>query len=283
MVDGASYLEVDFPSGLKVDGRVIATDPDSDLAVIKVEVSADDLIPLALGNSDQLQVGQPVVAIGNPFGLTSTMTTGIVSALGRTMESMRQSPGGSFFSAAGLIQTDAAINPGNSGGPLLDTMGRVIGINRAIQTNQTVVASEPGNIGIGFAVPINIVKRVVPFLIADGKFDYPYMGMSSLDNLSLRIEKALGVESSQGAYVTSVVSGGPAEAAGLKAGSQATSIQGLNKGGDWIVAVDGNPVKDFNEFLSYLVMNKQPGEMVTMTILRDGNQMDVQVTLGKRP
>jgi len=283
VVDGATSLEVDFPSGVKVEGRVIAKDPDSDIAVIEVKVAKEELVPLALGDSDQLKVGQPVVAIGNPFGLTSTMTTGIVSALGRTMESMRQSPGGNFFTASGLIQTDAAINPGNSGGPLLDTLGQVIGINRAIQTNQTVIDNEPGNIGIGFAIPINIVRRVVPSLITDGKFDYPYLGLSSLDNLSLRVLQALGVEKSDGAYVTSVITGGPAEKAGLIAGSETTSIQGLNKGGDWIIAVDGQPVKDFNEFLSYLVMNKRPGEIVTVTIIRNGEKLDLQVTLDKRP
>jgi S1-C subfamily serine protease len=283
VVDGANSLEVDFPSGLKVEGNVVAKDPDSDLAVIKVNAPAEVLVPLALGNSDQLKVGQQVIAIGNPFGLTSTMTTGIVSALGRTMESMRQSPGGSFFTAAGAIQTDAAINPGNSGGPLLDTLGEVVGINRAIQTTQTIQASEPGNIGIGFAVPINIVKRVVPFLIKEGKFDYPYMGLSSLDNMSLHILKALGVDKEMGAYVTSVVTGGPAEKGGIKAGSETTSIQGLAKGGDWIVAIDGQPVNSFGEFLNYLIMNKQPGETVTLTVLRNGDKVDLQVILDKRP
>jgi S1-C subfamily serine protease len=283
VVDGATSLEVDFPSGLKVEGKVVAKDPDSDLAVVKVDVPADQLVPLALGNSDLLKVGQQVIAIGNPFGLTSTMTTGIVSALGRTMESMHQSPGGSFFTAAGAIQTDAAINPGNSGGPLLDTLGEVVGINRAIQTTQTIQSSEPGNIGIGFAVPINIVKRVVPFLIKDGKFDYPYMGLSSLDNMSLHILKALDLENSNGAYVTNVVSGGPADKAGVLAGSHATSIQGLNKGGDWIVAIDGQPVKSFGDFLNYLIMTKQPGETATITVMRGGEKVDLQVTLEKRP
>jgi 2-alkenal reductase len=283
VVDGATALEVDFPSGLKVDGSVIAKGPDSDLAVIKVNVPSEELVPLALGNSDQLKVGQQVIAIGNPFGLTSTMTTGIVSALGRTMESMRQAPGGSFFTASGLIQTDAAINPGNSGGPLLDTLGSVIGINRAIQTSQSIVSSEPGNIGIGFAVPINIVKRVVPFLIEEGKFDYPYLGLSSLDNMPLRFMKALEIENGNGAYVTSVATGGPADRAGIIAGTEATSIQGLNKGGDWIVAIDGQPVQNFGEFLNYLIMNKQPNETVTITVLRGGEKIDLQVTLDKRP
>lgn len=283
VIDGANSLEVDFPSGEKVEGTVVAKDPDSDIAVVKVNVPASDLVPLTLGDSDQLKVGEAVIAIGNPFGLTSTMTTGIVSALGRTMESMHQAPGGSYFTAAGLIQTDAAINPGNSGGPLLDTNGEVIGINRAIQTTQTVQSSESGNIGIGFAVPINIVKRVIPSLIQNGKFDYPYLGLSSVEDLSLDKLKALGVDKSEGAYVVSIVSGGPADKAGIKAGTETTSIQGLNKGGDWIVAVDGQAVKDFDEFLNFLLMHKQPGDTATITVLRNGEKQDIQVTLEKRP
>ena len=283
VVEGATDLEVDFPSGFKVRGRVIATDTDSDIAVIKIDAPADQLLPLPLGDSDALRVGEPVVAIGNPFGLSSTMTAGIVSAKGRTMESMRQSPGGNFFTAAGLIQTDAPINPGNSGGPLLDLQGNVIGINRAIQTSSSVYTAEAGNIGIGFAIPINIVKRVVPELIASGYFDYPYLGLSSLDNISLMVMEELGLNDPNGAYITSIVANGPAERAGLQAGNQATSIEGLYKGGDWIIAVDGLRIRNFDEFLTYLVMNKRPGETVVLTIVRDGKQLDVSVKLDKRP
>lgn len=283
VVEGATDLEVDFPSGLKVRGEVIATDKDSDIAVIKIDVPADQLLPLPLGDSDALRVGDPVIAIGNPFGLSSTMTYGIVSAKGRTMESMRQSPSGTFFTAAGLIQTDAPINPGNSGGPLLDLQGNVIGINRAIQTSSSILGGEAGNIGIGFAIPINIVKRVVPELISKGYFDYPYLGLSSLDNISLMVMEELGLSDSNGAYVTSIVSNGPADRAGMRAGNQPTSIDGLYRGGDWIIAIDGIRVRNFDEFLTYLVMNKRPGETVTLTIVRDGKQMDVQVKLDRRP
>jgi S1-C subfamily serine protease len=283
VVEGATDLEVDFPSGLKVRGEVIATDTDSDIAVIKISASPDQLLPLPLGDSDALQVGNPVVAIGNPFGLSSTMTSGIVSAKGRTMESMRQSPAGNYFTAAGLIQTDAPINPGNSGGPLLDLQGNVVGINRAIQTNSSVIGGEAGNIGIGFAIPINIVKRVVPELISSGSYDYPYLGLSSLDNISLMVMEELGLQDSYGAYITSIVSNGPAERAGLRAGDQATSIEGLYKGGDWIIAVDGMRIRNFDEFLTYLIMNKRPGDTVVMTIVREGKQMDVSVELDRRP
>ena len=284
VVEDATDLEVDFPSGIKVRGTVIASDSDSDLAVIKVEVPAEDLFPLELGDSSALQVGETVIAIGNPFGLSSSMTVGIVSALGRTLESMHQSPSGGYFSTSDVIQTDAAINPGNSGGPLLNIEGQVIGINRAIQTTGTSNGSgESGNIGIGFAIPINIVKKVVPELIANGSYDYPYLGLSSRDQLSLIEMEALGLENVSGAYIVSVVEGGPADKAGLIGGSVETDIPNLPAGGDVILAIDGMKVNTFSEFLSYLIQYKSPGDKVTLSILRDGENMDLEVTLGSRP
>ena len=160
VVDGASIMEVDFPSGYKTRAKVIGTDTDSDIAVLQVEAPANELFPVTLGNSDEVQVGQVVLAIGNPYGLNSTMTIGIVSALGRTLDSLHTTSAGSTYTAGDLIQTDAAINPGNSGGPLLNLAGEVIGINRAIQTSGSSLTGESGNIGIGFAISINIVKRV---------------------------------------------------------------------------------------------------------------------------
>ena len=177
VIEDAVDFEIDFPSGEKVHGEVIGSDLDSDIAVIKVDVPSDVLVPLTLGSSDSLRVGQPVVAIGNPYGYKSTMTLGIVSAKGRTLESIRESPSGGLFSAGALIQTDASINPGNSGGPLLNLSGDVIGINRAIKTNIASQLGELENSGIGFAVTVDIVKRVVPELIANGKYDYPYLGI----------------------------------------------------------------------------------------------------------
>ncbi len=173
VVEGARDLEVDFPSGMKIRGEVVGTDLDSDLAVIKVNAPEESLFPLPLGDSNQLKIGQSVIAIGNPFGLTGTMTLGIVSARGRTLDSLRQSLEGGNFVAGGIIQTDAAINPGNSGGPLLNLYGEVIGINRAIRTDNSNASGEPTNSGIGFAIPINIVKRVAPVLIEKGSYDYP--------------------------------------------------------------------------------------------------------------
>jgi S1-C subfamily serine protease len=283
VVEGARQVEVDFTSGYKVYGTVIGTDLDSDLAVVKVDVPAAELFPLPLGDSSALQVGQTVIAIGNPFGLSGTMTTGIISALGRTLDSLRDAPTGGFFTAGDIIQTDAAINPGNSGGPLFDLNGRVIGINRAIRTTGFTNSGEPVNSGIGFAISINIVKRVVPKLITEGKYDYPYLGISSVDELSLPEIEALGLTSFTGAYVSSVTPNGPADKAGLRAGTQPTSLAGLEAGGDLIIAIDGIGIQRFDDLLRYLINNKGPGETVILTILRGEEQMDLTVTLGKRP
>lgn len=283
VVEVAREVEVHFPSGLKVYGEVIGVDLDSDLAVIKVDVDPDDLHPLPLGDSDQLRVGQTVVAIGNPFGLSGTMTVGIVSARGRTLESIRQTEGGAFFTAGDLIQTDASINPGNSGGPLLNLNGEVIGINRALRTGGNGIFSTSSNTGIGFAVSSNIVKRVVPTLKKGLTFDYPYLGLSSLESLTLANAELLGLPTANGAYVLDVVPGGPADKAGLKAGSQATQVAGLYAGGDLIIRVDNVDVLEFSDLLSYLMLNKNPGETMDMVILRNGEEKTITITLGKRP
>jgi 2-alkenal reductase len=282
VVEGAQQLEVDFTSGYKIYGTVIGTDLDSDLAVVKVNAPASELHPLPLGDSSSLNVGQTVIAIGNPFGLSGTMTTGIVSALGRTLDSARDAPSGGFFTAGDIIQTDAAINPGNSGGPLFNLNGQVIGVNRAIRTTNFTENGEPVNSGIGFAIAINIVKRVVPVLITEGRYDYPYLGISSIDELNLPQIEALGLQSFTGAYVTSVAPDGPADQAGIRAGGETTS-EGLNAGGDLIIAIDGQGIKSFDGLLQYLINNKAPGETVTLTVLRGQEQLDVPVTLGKRP
>jgi 2-alkenal reductase len=285
VVAGAAKVEVDFSSGYKTYGTVIGIDLDSDLAVIKVDAPAEELHPLTLGDSDQLKVGQMVIAIGNPFGLSGTMTTGIISALGRTLESAHTTPDGYFFYAGDIIQTDAALNPGNSGGPLFNLNGEVIGINRAIQTTNYTLTGDPVNSGIGFAISINIIKRVVPVLIKEGNYDYPYLGISCLDDkyFSLDVIEALGLKSYTGAYVLSVVSGGPADQAGLHAGDRASSIQGLKAGGDLITAIDGQPVRLFDDLMRYLFNHKSPGDTVTLTILRGDQQLDLIITLDKRP
>lgn len=283
VVEGLEDLEVDFSSGFKTRGEVIAIDTDSDLAIIKVDAPPEELFPLTLGDSSGLKVGQTVIAIGNPFGLTGTMTTGIISALGRTLESMRDAPGGSTFTAGDIIQTDTAINPGNSGGPLLNLKGEVIGVNRAIRTFNFTVGEEPLNSGIGFAVAINIVKRVAPVLIKDGEYAYPYIGISSLPEISLLAMEELDLPQSTGAYVTTVTPGGPAERAGLRAGSQPTDLALLNAGGDLIIAIDNQPVRTFGDLLAYLINYKSPGDKVVLTILRGDQKVNVELTLDKRP
>ena len=283
VVEGATQVEVDFTTGYKIYGTVIGTDLDSDLAIFKVNAPASELLPVPLGDSNSLNVGQTVVAIGNPFGLSGTMTTGVISALGRTLNSQRGAPSGGFFTAGDIIQTDAAINPGNSGGPLFNLNGEVIGVNRAIRTTNYTGSGDPINSGIGFAIAINIVKRVTPVLIAEGKYDYPYLGISSIDELSLPQIEALGLQSFTGAYVTSVTPNGPADKAGIRAGDQTTSVQGLGAGGDLIIAIDGQTTQRFDDMLRYLINNKSPGDTVVLTVLRGEEQIDITVTLGKRP
>ena len=283
VVEGANVIEVRFTSGFMGYGTVVGTDLDSDIAVVKVDGSADEFHPVPLGDSDALSVGQTVVAIGNPFGLDTTMTVGIVSALGRTLDSAHQSPDGNLFTAGDIIQTDAAINPGNSGGPLFNINGEVIGVNRAIISNATTTTGQPTNSGIGFAVSVNIVKRVVPVLIDKGKYDYPYLGISSIDSLTLEMVEALGLKSYTGAYVTNVATGGPADKAGIIAGNQATGLRGLLSGGDLIVAIDGREIRTFDELLSYLITHKGPGDTVILTVLRGEEKTDISITLEKRP
>lgn len=283
VVEGAKSIEIDFASGLKAVGKVIGTDLDSDLAVIEVKVDANELVPLVLGDSEQVKVGQTVIALGNPFGLSGTMTRGIVSAKGRTLESIRPAGTNTFFSSGDIIQTDASINPGNSGGPLLNLAGEVIGINRAIRTTGTTVTGDPVNSGIGFAIPINVVKKAVPSLIATGKYDYPYLGITFRSELSLAEIEALKLPRSTGAYIIELAPGGPGEQAGLKPATQSIGIAGLKGGGDLVIGVDGRPVRVFNDLIGYILTNKSPGDKVTLKILRGTEEKEVVLTLGKRP
>lgn len=283
VIEEAKTVEVRFTTGYMSYGEVIGTDLDSDLAIVKVDAPAEELHPLPLGDSNLLQVGQTVVAIGNPFGLESTMTVGIISALGRTLDAIHATPDGRPFTAGDIIQTDAAINPGNSGGPLFNINGEVIGVNRAIRTESATANGQPVNSGIGFAISINMVKRVTPVLIATGKYDYPYLGISSMDSLTLDSVRALGLKTYTGAYVTEVISDGPAAAAGIKAGSTPTNISGLFGGGDLIIAIDNKTIRTFDELIAYLITNKGPGDTVVLTVLRGEEKVDIAITLGKRP
>ncbi len=287
VVAGETKVEVDFTNGQKVYGNVAGEDQYSDLAIVKVDPSGLSLQPLSMGDSKTLQVGQIVVAIGNPFGLNSTMTTGIISALGRTLQSGNTTVSGANFSSGDIIQTDAPLNPGNSGGPLLNLNGEVIGVNSAIRTDSSTTSGEPTNSGIGFAISVNTVKRVIPSLISKGKYDYPYLGISSPgSDLTLDVINVLDLKSTTGAYVTDVVSGGPADKAGIRAGTTPITQQGysgLYAGGDLIIAADGQKINNFDDLVTYLALNKAPGDTVTLTIMRGDQKLDIPVVLGARP
>jgi 2-alkenal reductase len=229
-------------------------------------------------------VGEFVVAIGNPFGLSGSMTVGIVSAVGRTLDSERTAPGGSFFTAGDIIQTDAAINPGNSGGPLINLNGEVVGVNRAIRTESFTVTGDAANSGVGFAIPINIVRRVVPALIKQGNYNYPYLGISSISDLNLKVLETLELPSdSYGAYITCITADSPADGAGLVGAGPCGGVTPLSTGGDLIIGIDGQVVRDFNDLLSYLINHTDVGQTVELTVIRDGEQMEIDLTLGARP
>jgi 2-alkenal reductase len=271
VVEDAERIIVRFADDTSAEAEVIGTDPDSDLAVIQVNVSSNLLRPVELGDSDALRVGQRAIAIGNPFGFEQTMTSGIVSALGRVV---RQESG---FSLPRLIQTDAAINPGNSGGPLLDSRGRVIGVN-------TLIFSRSGsNSGVGFAVPVNTVRRVVPSLIATGRYADPWLGITGMSVTPLLAE-AMDLPVEQGVLVQVVVDDGPADKAGLQDSDREVEFEGvlLDTGGDIIVAIDDAVVQDMDDLIVYLA-DTQVGQTVTLTVLRDGAEQRVKVMLEERP
>lgn len=279
VVEGAQKVIVNFNNGMWARAEVVATDPQADLAVIKVTPPEGmDWQPLALADNGSVKVGHMVIAIGNPFGLQNTMTTGIVSALGRGF------PVGAFgnnrYTLPDVIQTDAAINPGNSGGPLLNLDGEVVGVNFAIesQTRQ--------NSGVGFAIPSSIVQRVVPALIADGAYKYAYLGLEG-STISPQLAEALELpDNTLGVYVSGVVPGGPSADAGLQGGSEVvTTPDGaeLRRGGDIVTAIDDMPVVRFEDLVSYLVTKAEPGATVTLTVERNGEPIQLNVTLGERP
>ena len=274
VVATADRVLVTFYDDTTAEAKVVGTDRDSDLAVIKVVIDPSHLHSVSLGDSDTLKVGQWAIAIGNPFGQAGTMTQGIISALGRTF-----SPGQSLYAIPEMIQTDAAINPGNSGGPLLDSQGRVIGVNNLI------LSRSGSSSGVGFAVPINIVKQVVPALIEEGKYTYPRLGITGMDLVSAIREEMDLPSDLRGAMVIEVTRGGPADKAGLQGGSRRVKIEGreLLVGGDIIMAIDGRPVQGMDDVLVYLVRNTQPGQEVQLTILREGQERTVRVILDERP
>ncbi len=272
VVQNADRFEVLFPNGSRRAAEVVGMDVDSDLAVIRVDSLPDGVGPLPLGNSREIKVGQFVVAIGNPFGQQSSMSLGIISGLGRSLASQRIAEGGGRYSLPQVIQTDAPINPGNSGGPLLNLNGEVVGINAAIR-------SETGaNTGVGFSIPVNIARKVVPALIEDGAYTYPFLGVSIAPAIDLATQEQLDLPQPNGAYVTTVSPDGPADKAGL-IGAGGNNVPG----GDLIIAVDGESVNSFEDLISYLVFETEVGQTVTLRVLRGGAEVDVAVTLGARP
>jgi len=282
VVGTETQVEVDFITGNKVYGKVVGADANSDLAVVKVDVPSDQLHPLALADSSQLQVGQTSIAIGDPLALNgTTLTVGVISGLGRSEESnAAANQQGQFFSTGDFIETDTLLNHGNSGGPLLDLNGNVIGVNRSIQIDPSTNLPS----GLGYAISSNVVKRVVPELIQTGKFAYPYLGLQFFpDGLSLAEISTLGLKNTYGAYITAVTPGGPGEKAGLRAGTVATNLPTINGGGDLIIGVDGHQVLEFNDLMRYIIVNKAPGDTVTLTVMRGDQKMDVKLTLGTRP
>ncbi|MGA2113036.1 MAG: trypsin-like peptidase domain-containing protein [Anaerolineales bacterium] len=279
VIDGAATITVSFSDGTQATGSMIGADPNSDLAVVRVNVGASLLHPVQMGDSSNLQVGQIVIAIGNPFGEQNTMTEGVVSALGRTLPVQGGTTAQGTYSIPDVIQTDAPINPGNSGGVLLDVMGKVVGVTSAIES--PVEASS----GIGFAIPVNIVKRVVPVLIQQGHYAEPYLGISGTD-LTSDLAQAMGLPgTTRGALVETVAAGGPADRAGVQASNQQVSVEGqtVPVGGDVIVGINGSAVRGIDEVISYLANNTQVGQTVTLTVLRKGKSVNLSVTLGSRP
>ena len=272
VVEDAQSLEVTLASGKKVPAKLIGRDPLNDLAVIKIDVPGEKLHVVRLGHSDQLEVGQMAVAIGNPFGLDRTVTTGVVSSLGRTLRAERG------HEIRGVIQTDAAINPGNSGGPLLNSRGEVIGINSAI------FSPSGGSVGIGFAIPINTVKRIVPELIAKGRASHPWLGIDGL-TVTPKISRILDLPLQHGVLVMRVYAKSPAVQAGIRGGQQRVRVGNtiLWIGGDLIVRVDGQKVESSNGLSAYLEDHKRVGETIELGILRDGRQVKVRVELGELP
>lgn len=282
VVENASRIVVTFSDGTEAEAKIVGTDPGSDLAVIQVAVDASLLTPVPLADSEMLKVGQIVIAIGSPFGLQGSMTTGIISSLGRTLDastSNTATSSGASYSIPDIIQTDAAINPGNSGGPLLNLSGEVIGINTAIES------SSNSNAGVGYAIPSSIVKQIATTLINSGKAEHAYLGISGR-TMTSDFAKAMELPSdTRGVLIAEVGSNGPSDKAGLKGSTKNVTIDGIQTtvGGDIITKIDGTEVKVFDDLLSYLMAHTTVGQKVTLEIIRDGKTITVPLTLEARP
>jgi len=274
VIDGASRITVIFSDRTEMDAKLLGSDPDSDLAVLQIDVSDAPAQPVPLADSDAVKVGQMAAAIGNPFGQEFTITTGIISAVGRTIRS-----GNGAFSVPKVIQTDAPINPGNSGGPLLDRQGRVVGVNTQI------ISRSGSSAGIGFAVPINAAKRVIPVLIDKGSYEYAWLGISG-STLSPDVAGLMDLpEDAKGILVIAASEDGPAEQADLPGSDRTVESEGIDYpvGGDVIVSINDFPTNEMDELISYLIDLTRPGDEVTLEVVRDGERQSINVTLGIRP
>jgi len=282
VVENATLIQVGFTNGDIVEATVVGTDVDSDLAVLKVEQLPPDVQPVPLGNSRDVQIGQRAIAIGSPFGLETSLTVGVVSARGRTLDS-RQTENGARFSIADVIQTDAAINPGNSGGPLFNSRGEVIGVNTAIDSETGVFA------GVGYAVPSNTVAKVSRALIETGRYYHPYLGVSMWPlPLTTLVARELNLPVTQGVFVSNAVSGGPAAAAGLRGTTDEVTVNGVfdypdPAKSDIILRINGQPVRNSTDLIDYLATDTEVGQAITLSVLRNGQEQDIQVTVGARP
>lgn len=272
VVEGGQSYEIVFATGERMYAELVGADVDSDLAVLKVDALPDGVEPLPLAEVNSVSVGQFAVAIGSPFGEQGSMSLGIISGLGRSLSSQRTLGAGSSYSLPGVIQTDAPINPGNSGGPLLNLNGEVLGLTSAIAT------SSGTNSGVGFAIPVDAIRRIVPGLISDGSYAYPYVGAAFDGEITLDDLDVYGLTDTRGAYIVSVTPGSPAANAGLVAADQNTGA-----GGDLITAIDGQVVNSFDDLNSYLVFNASVGQTVDLTVLRNGEEITVPLTLQARP
>ena len=272
---GGNRLDVTFPDGTVYRASLIGSDPAADIAILYVEgVPKEKLLPLSLADSSKVRVGERVAAIGNPFGLSGSLSTGIVSGVGRQIPAQEEEG----FTIPDIIQTDAPINPGNSGGPLLNMRGEVIGINSAIYSTTGQFA------GVGFAIPSNTISQVVPSLITKGWYQHPWLGVAGRD-MTPGIAELLGIDEPRGFLVMDVVAGSPAEKAGLKRGNEDTVIDGIpiKLGGDVIIAVDNNTVRKIDDILAYMEMEKSIGDDLKLTILREGQTIEIVATLAARP
>jgi len=271
VIEDATRLEVTLNDGSKWPARLVGADPDNDLAVIKIEAPKERLTVIPMGDSSTLQVGQKVLAIGNPFGLGQTLTTGIISSLGRSI----QAETGVLIE--NVIQTDAAINPGNSGGPLLDSAGKIVGINSAI------ISPTGASVGIGFAIPANTAKRVLPELIEKGYVAYPWMG-ASMYPLIPEFAKFLGLKVERGTLIAEVVRDGPSDRAGLKGGDRLVQVGNslIPVGGDVITEIDGKKVESPDDLLR-VIREHRPGDRVALKVLRKSEVVNITLTLGERP